>query len=104
MLKLANPNDMVIVGMDANAVRNPIQDVEWERYQKERKNERMRQLVKDSTRLNEWIIKMDLEDSWYRLFPEHRVYTREPIKCHRDATQICSEQTVTGVEKGWIIC
>jgi len=34
MLKLANPNDMVIIGMDANAVRDPIQDVEWEKYQK----------------------------------------------------------------------
>jgi len=99
MLKLANSNDMVIVGMDANATRDPIQDVDWEDYQRERKNERMRQLGKDSAILNEWMTKMDLEDSWHRLFPEHRVYTREPLKCHHDGSQSHAGQNKIGVGK-----
>jgi len=77
MLEASSSNDIIVIGMDANATRNPIMDVEWEMYQPETRNERMKQLRKASVVVNDWADNMDLQDTWHRLFPEQRVYTRE---------------------------
>jgi len=55
MLEIASANDIVVIGMDANATRDPIVDVEWEKYEISRKNERMKQLRKDSVLRGKWI-------------------------------------------------
>jgi len=77
MLEIASANDIVVIGMDANATRDPIMDVEWEKYEMSKKNERMEQLRKDSVLLGEWMGEMDMVDTWHRLYPGQRVYTRQ---------------------------
>jgi len=79
MLEASSANNIVIIGMDANATRNPIVDVEWEKYQSEAKDKRMKQLRKDSVAFNGWAENMDLQDTWHMLFPEQRMYTREVV-------------------------
>ena len=69
--------DVVLVGMDANAVAEPCQDIEWESYEQACKS--LMSVHSDfSLMCNAWMDVADLSDTWKRHHQGLRAYTRLP--------------------------
>jgi len=81
MLESASARDIVLIGMDANAVINPVWDIAWEEYAAAQLEDRMRVLKREASYLNKWVEEMDLTEIWQRCYLNKRMFTRElPIK------------------------
>ena len=73
--KKASAQDIVIVGMDANAVVEHDMDVEWEEVEPESRAALRKRITKESRYLKTWMEEMNLVDVWRQQHPGERKYT-----------------------------
>ena len=68
--------DIIIVGTDANAVMDPSQDIQWERYNPATRDSNLNLYSESSKMFNAWLDTADLLDTWKRHHQGVREYTR----------------------------
>ena len=67
--------DIVIIGMDANAVADPNHDIQWECYDPATCRSNLERYSEVSLLFNAWRDVSDLSDTWKRHHQEAREYT-----------------------------
>ena len=70
--------DIVVIGMDANAVADPNHDIQWECYDPATCRSNLERYSEVSLLFNAWRDVGDLSDTWKRHHQEVRGYTRLP--------------------------
>jgi len=74
------PCDKMVVGMDANIVRNEELDVKWEVWEEEKRAQYKRGLAREAMLMQGLMDEFQLGDVWRSLHLESREYTREEVR------------------------
>ena len=77
VIRKASAQDIVIVGMDANAVINHDLDLDWEAAEEGKRETLKKRAAKEGSYLKRWMEKLDLIDVWRQQHPQARQYTIE---------------------------